>query len=276
MTIGILHPGNMGAALGSAVAEGVVWASEGRSAATRSRAEGADFEDVGTVVELSRRSDVIISVCPPGAAVDIARTIVATSFSGIYVDANAVSPATSIGVASMFKRFVDGGIVGPPPLRSGTTRLYLSGDDAATVADLFTGSTLEAVVLEGGAGTASALKMCFASWTKGSAALLLAVRALADSTGVSAALDAEWSRSFPDLVRRSESTAAGVGPKAWRFEGEMGEIAATYAAGGLPDGFARAAAEVYSRMAPLKDSPAPSLEDVMELLTAEPDVAEPS
>ena len=109
MTIGILHPGNMGAALGSAVAEGVVWASEGRSAATLSRAEGADFEDVWTVVELSRRSDVIISVCPPGAAVDIARTIVATSFSGIYVDANAVSPATSIGVASMFKRFVDGG-----------------------------------------------------------------------------------------------------------------------------------------------------------------------
>jgi 3-hydroxyisobutyrate dehydrogenase-like beta-hydroxyacid dehydrogenase len=120
--------------------------------------------------------------------------------------------------------------------------------------------------MPGAAGAASALKMCYAAYTKGTAALLLAVRALAEAEGVTPTLLAEWDRSQPGLADRSQAAARGTGAKAWRFAGEMHEIADTFAAAGLPDGFHRAAAELYGRLAPLKDAPAPDLDGVLALL----------
>ena len=111
-------------------------------------------------------------------------------------------------------------------------------------------------VIDGGAGAASALKMCFAGWTKGTSALLLAVTALAAAEGVDDALASEWAISLPDLPARAAATAKGASPKAWRFVGEMEEISSTYVAAGLPDGFHLAAAETYRRLAGFKDRPA--------------------
>jgi 3-hydroxyisobutyrate dehydrogenase-like beta-hydroxyacid dehydrogenase len=263
-TIGLLHPGEMGAMVGaSARADGacVLWASEGRGPATRRRAEAAGLEDAGTLAALVRRSEVILSVCPPDAAVDVARAVAVLRFAGLYVDANAVSPQTAREIGSIIEKggatLVDGGIIGSPPRERGTTRLYLSGGAAARVAALFPRGPLEAVVVAGGAGAASALKMAYAGWTKGSAALLMAARALAAAEGVEAALLDEWKLSQPDLPARSEAAVKRNAPKAWRFVGEMEEIAATFTAAGLPDGFHRAAAEVYRRLAPWKDAPAP-------------------
>ena len=142
-------------------------------------------------------------------------------------------------------RFVDGGIVGPPPEREGTTRLFLSGPEAETVAAAFAGSVVEAVVLGPEPGRASALKMAYAAWTKGTAAMLLAIRATARANGVEDALLAEWARSQPDAPGRSEDAAGAAAAKGWRWIAEMEEIAATFAAAGQPDGFHRAAADVY-------------------------------
>ena len=97
--------------------------------------------------------------------------------------------------------------------------------------------------------------MAYAAFTKGSSALLLAIRALAERNGISDELLAEWDISQPDLRSRSAGTAKSTSLKAWRFEGEMREIAATFAQAGLPSGFHEAAAEVYARMADLKDTP---------------------
>ena len=146
-------------------------------------------------------------------------------------------------------RFVDGGIVGPPPTAAGTSRLYLSGDGAAEAAELFDGTALEAVVLAGGVGAASALKMAYAAWTKGTAAMLLAVDETARAEGVEEALQAEWSRSQPELARRLEQARRNASTKGWRWIAEMEEIAATFDAAGQPDGFHRAAADVYRRLA---------------------------
>ena len=177
------------------------------------------------------------------------------NFSGIYVDGNAVSPATAAEIERLVgDRYVDGGIVGPPAWREGTTRFYLSGDRADRVASLFENSVVDARVVEGGPGAASALKMCYAAYAKGSIALILGVRALAESNGVSNALLAEWDISQPGLVRRSESGATATSLKAWRFV-EMHEIAATFSAANLPSGFHEAAAELYGRMAGFKDTP---------------------
>ena len=248
MTVGLLHPGEMGSAVGATLAsrgETVIWASAGRSAATAERAQIAGLEDVGSVEELCRRSDVIISVCPPHAAAEVAEA--AQGFPGIYVDANAVSPATARSIEELVGRCVDGGIIGPPPAEQGTTRLYLSGREAGLVADLFAETAVDARVVSAEVGAASAVKMAFAGWTKGSAALLLAIRALARVEGVEETLLDEWRLSLPQLEDRSVAAARSAQKKSWRWIGEMEEIAQTFASAGLPDGFHRAAAEIYRR-----------------------------
>ena len=248
MAVGLLHPGEMGSTVGATLAargETVIWASPGRSAATAERAHSAGLEDVGSVEELCRRADVIISVCPPHAAVEVAEA--AQGFPGIYVDANAVSPATARSIEELVGRCVDGGIIGPPPADKGTTRLYLSGREAAQVADLFAGTTVDARVVSSDVGAASAVKMAFAGWTKGSSALLLAIRALARAEGVEETLLEEWRLSVPQLEDQSVAAARSAQKKGWRWIGEMEEIAETFTSAGLPDGFHRAAAEVYRR-----------------------------
>ena len=273
-TIGMLHPGEMGSAVGAAArASGarVIWASAGRGAATRKRADADGLEDVGTLARLARESEIIVSVCPPASARDVAREVAASRFGGTFVDANAIAPATTRAVGETIAaggaRFVDGGIIGPPPRKAGDTRLYLSGADAAGVAAIFKGTPLEAVVLDGPAGAASAIKMAYAAWTKGSQALLLAIRALAAREGVDAALVTEWTRSQPDATGRSERAVAANIKKAWRFVGEMEEIAATFGAAGLPEGFHDAAGEIYRRLAGWKDTATPpSMADVAKTL----------
>ena len=258
MRILLLHPGAMGASVGAALVDkghGVTWVSANRSSATRDRANGAGLRAVASLDE-ALDVDIVISVCPPDAAVTVARSVTERDFTGIYVDGNAVSPATAAKVEGLVgDRYVDGGIVGPPAWREGTTRFYLSGDCADRVASLFEKSVVDARVVDGGPGAASALKMCYAAYAKGSIALILGVRALAESNGVNNALLAEWDISQPGLVRRSESGATATSLKAWRFVGEMHEIAATFSTANLPSGFHEAAAELYGRMAGFKDTP---------------------
>lgn len=259
-TIGLLHPGDMGVTVGAAAATNgtrVVWASHRRSRATAERARQAGLHDVVNLADLVRESEIVLSVCPPHAALDVAGAVAGHGFRGVYVDANAISPATAERVGEIVAKagasFVDGGIIGRAARQAGTTRLYLSGARAVEVAELFTGSLLEAIALNTHAGAASALKMAYAAWTKGSNALLLASRALAATQDVEQALLQEWSRSQPELIERSTRAAERAAPKAWRYVGEMREIAATFNAAGLPPGFHLAAADIYERLAGFKD-----------------------
>jgi 3-hydroxyisobutyrate dehydrogenase-like beta-hydroxyacid dehydrogenase len=225
----------------------VLWASAGRSAATAERAEAAGLEDAGDIAEVCRRCEILLSICPPHAALEVARA--ASAFTGIYVDANAIAPGTARAIAKLQPRLVDGGIVGPPPSRPGTTRLYLSGGEAAEVAALFAGTNLEARVLSGESGAASALKAAYAGWTKGSAALLLTMRELARAEGVADALLEEWRLSIPELEEHVAGAERSARRKGWRWVGEMEEIAHSMAAHDLPTGFHEAAAEVFRRAA---------------------------
>lgn len=253
VTIGLLHPGEMGAAVGQCLAGAgheVLWAPEGRSPATAARAAAAGLAGVG-FAELIRRADVIMSVCPPHLAPGVARQVTGSGFGGLYLDANAVSPATAGKIAGIVESagacYVDGGIIGTPPVAPGFIRLYLSGARAGEVQRLFAGSDVDARVTSGAPVSASAVKMAYASWTKGAAALLLAARALARAEGVEETLLAEWAISQPGLADRSAGAARSAAAKGWRWIAEMEEIAATMAGAGLPEGFHRAAAEVYRR-----------------------------
>lgn len=265
-TVALLHPGNMGVTVGAAASAGgarVLWASNGRGQATRERAEQAGLQDAGTLADAVRRADVVLSVCPPHAAVDVARAVAAEKFTGIYLDANAVSRATAEAVGKIITAgdagFVDGGIIGSPVKQAGTTRLYLSGARAAEVAELFRGSMLDARPIGTAPGQASALKVAYAAWTKGTDALVLAIRAFATHEGVDHALLEEWSISQPALEKKCARAAAVAVPKMWRYVGEMQEIAEAFESAGLPAGFHLAAAQICERFARFKDRTDPPL-----------------
>jgi 3-hydroxyisobutyrate dehydrogenase-like beta-hydroxyacid dehydrogenase len=275
-TVALLYPGNMGVTIGAAAATSgarVIWASHQRSHATQERARQAALIDVENLTDAVRASDIILSVCPPHAALELAQSVAQQNFSGIYVDANAVSRATAEQIGEIVTKagasFVDGGIIGSPVTRAGTTRLYLSGEHAAEVAELFSASMLDARTIGTVPGAASALKVAYAAWTKCTDALLLAIRTLAAHEGVDKALMEEWSISQPDLERRTIRAAAVATPKAWRYVGEMREIAEAFETAGLPTGFHYAAAEVCERLAAFKDrtDPAPAVAEVIDTLT---------
>ena len=285
MTIGLLHPGEMGAAVGQCLAGAghrVLWVPEGRGPASVARAAAAGMDGVD-LAGLVRSAEVIMSVCPPHAALAVAREVAGAGFGGLYVDANAISPATAREVAGVVAAggadYVDGGSIGTPPVAPGFIRLYLSGPRAGAVRGMFDDTPVDARVVDhprvagdvGAAdvGAASAVKMAYASWTKGSAAMLLAARGLARAAGVEDVLLAEWGLSQGELEPRSARAARSAATKGWRWVAEMEEIAASMAAAGLPEGFHQAAAEIYRR-AP-HDAEA-SLDAVLDALPGDKEV----
>ena len=262
MRVGVLHPGEMGVTVLESLVENDVsatWVKGGRSESTVQRA--SSIPSVDTLEELIHSVETIISVCPPSAALEVARNISDKGFKGIYVDANAISPLESRKVAELFgEAFVDGGIIGPPAKEAGTTRIYLSGMRSREVVDLFENGPLEAIALSDSSDpeeitAASALKMAYAGFSKGSSALLLAVNAFARKSGVLEALHKEWEISAPGLVRRSQNTAVSISRKAWRFGAEMDFISESFDEKNLPPEFHQGASALYRALEEFKDQP---------------------
>jgi len=274
--IGILHPGEMGISIAaSAINSGhqVYWLPAGRSDKTRTRAEKYNLTETDSLPRLCRTCETIFSVCPPHSAEDVARSVMDAGFKGLYLDANAISPQRAIRMGQMLEakgiRFVDGGIIGGPAWRPKETWLYLSGEGASGIAACFSNGPLETKIIGDEIGKASALKMCYAAYTKGTTALLSAILAAAESHGLREELYQQWDMDDKGFSEQVERRVRRVTAKAWRFEGEMEEIASTFREAGLPDGFHLAAAEVYHRMADFKDSAdAPTLNDVLNALLA--------
>jgi 3-hydroxyisobutyrate dehydrogenase-like beta-hydroxyacid dehydrogenase len=269
--IGILHPGEMGSAVAATVRNSgheVLWVSEGRSHRTRARAESAGLTDAGTLARLCETCPVILSVCPPEFAADLADQVLAHGFRGTYLDANAVSPTHKQAIATRVQasgvRFVDGGIVGLPPKAKDQTWMYLSGEHADSIAGLFEAGPLEVEIIGTEAGKASALKMCYAAQNKGSIALLTAVMGAADLLGVLEELRREWARPGR-AIGQTEGHVLRAAPKAWRWSAEMHEIAATLESAGMPPEFHQAAAEIFEKLREFKDAN-PTIEEVLQKL----------
>jgi 3-hydroxyisobutyrate dehydrogenase-like beta-hydroxyacid dehydrogenase len=246
----------------------VYWASEGRSDTTIDRATQFNLVDARTMAGLCEVCSLLISVCPPAAAESVADQVLSAGYQGTYLDANAISPhkVQKIGqkLASGGIRFVDGGIIGGPAWEPDRTWLYLAGEDAESFSRCFTSGPLETANMGDTIGKASALKMTFAAYTKGTSALLSAILAVAEGQGVLEDLLHQWSRGGSDFSEETIDRVRRVTAKAWRFEGEMYEIADTFARSGLPDGFHQASAEVFHRMAGFKrNAENPTIEDVL-------------
>jgi len=273
--VGIINPGAMGisiAASARAAGHDVLWSSAGRSAASRQRAAEHGLLDVDSIAELCAACELMLCICPPHAAESVAGSVIEAGFCGLYCDGNAIAPQKALAIGGAMGaagiEFVDGGIIGPPAWKPGSTRFYLSGASAAHVADLFAGTVTEAIVIGDEIGRASALKMVFASGTKGFTALQSAIQAVAERLGVREDLYREWERRDPDAASRAQDNMRGVTEKAWRFTGEMKEIAHTFEGAGLPNGFFLAAHDIYQGMAHFKDADElPTLDEVLAALT---------
>jgi 3-hydroxyisobutyrate dehydrogenase-like beta-hydroxyacid dehydrogenase len=253
-TVGLLHPGEMGAAVGAEIRRNghtVLWCPAGRSAATRRRAEHAGLRPTADLPELLDRSDIVLSICPPAAAEDVARRVSGIGYRGLFVDANAVSPALLDRILSAARdggaSTVDGSIIGPPPGQRTGTRLYLAGEESLVrkVVQLVDGSKVEPVPLGDRLGSASALKMAFASFQKASRVLAAVAHALADQYNVTDAMLAEADR-MPSRILSDRDYLPSVARRAWRWAPEMREIASTLDAAGLPAEVADAVARVLT------------------------------
>lgn len=279
-TLGILHPGLMSvsvAASAQASGHSVLWASHGRSPATQQRAESQGLADAGTLEALCVACSAIVSICPPGAAEQVAADVLGAGFRGLFLDANATSPQRARRIAERMAAagvdFVDGGIVGPPAWQPRKAWLYLSGRHAERAAACFSGGLLEVQILGEEIGRASALKMCYGAYTKGTTALLAGILGTAEALGVRGELERHWERDDPDFVGRTSQRVRRSTAKAWRWVDEMEAIAATFESAGLPGGFHRAAADIFGRLARFKERASPP--ELAEVLGALIGVTEP-
>ena len=274
-SVGFLHPGEMGSALASCVRDNghpALWTGAGRSMATRLRAQNAGLIEVNSLQELCCQCNILVSICPPHCALEIARQVAELHFPGIYVDANAISPNHAQSIDQLIGNaggiFVDGAIIGPPPSADGETQLFLSGEAAETAAVPFIGNALQVRVLDNRPGTASALKICHSAMHKGELALHFATLASAEALGVRQYLEQSWA-SRPQTAGRVHNFAENLrrAKKSWRFSGEMAEVADAFADLGLPDGFHLAARDVFQRLVCLKDqTDAIEMKDLLEPL----------
>jgi 3-hydroxyisobutyrate dehydrogenase-like beta-hydroxyacid dehydrogenase len=259
-TVGILHPGSMGAAIAACAATNaaaIVWCSAGRSTASMERAAQFGLTPVATLAELLDRSDIVISLCPPAAAEDLARDVAGHRFAGVYVEANAINPERVTRIAALLEpdaTVVDGGVVGSPPVGGKAPTLYLSGPADATerLEVLFAGTAVRTAVLGTEVGKASALKLAYASFQKTSRVLVALAVGMAREHGVDQELIEVASRRTDSYLSEPQYVAK-TAARAWRWGPELEEAADTLAAAGLPPEMLRAAASTLARWNDAKD-----------------------
>jgi 3-hydroxyisobutyrate dehydrogenase-like beta-hydroxyacid dehydrogenase len=252
MRIAVFHPGAMGSKLaGQLVAAGheVHWVPEGRSAASRARADEAGL--IGTSFdEAIRIADAVLCSCAPQGAVDIAKKVGSAGFRGLYVEANPLSPTSLREAQSAVPdaTFVDAGVVGPPPTGGPSpTHLMLSGSAADRAAGLWAGTAVTPMVVGSEPGAASAAKASYALYNKGKAALAVLAFQLAEKHGVTDALTAQQVRADagslkdPGLPEQLRSVA-------WRWGPEFDELAETLDNAGLEGDAARALRQIWTKL----------------------------
>jgi 3-hydroxyisobutyrate dehydrogenase-like beta-hydroxyacid dehydrogenase len=285
--IGVVSPGDMGQAVAmrlKACGYAVHTALDGRSPRTRELAAKAGLLDSGSMDRLVATCDIILSILNPGAAVDKAREVAAAIRAGgkrtVFVDCNAIAPQTVREIDAIIRQaggsFIDAGIVGPPPRGGARTRIYVSGPQAALLT-VIKDENLDIRIAGERIGDASAIKMCYAAYTKGAVALGVEMMMAAHKLGVGQALDAEMQESIADVRKWILSRSTAMPPKAYRWVPEMLEIAKTFEGVGMTPRMLQGAADMFELIAatPLgRESPEQAREkarsgsEIMRLLAA--------
>jgi len=258
-TIGLVSTGDMGHAVGRTLREGgftVLTALDGRSERSRALAAQGGIEDAGDLASLVERVDFLMSVMPPSAAVEFATQaatlMTASGATPLFVDCNAIAPATSRTIAGLITAtgadYLDAGIIGMPPGRKNPPRLYVSGERPERL-QILDRPDMIVRTLDGGIGAASAIKMCYAALNKGGMTLETLVLVGASQLGLSAELHRELADAQPQMLARMEGRVPWLAADAGRWSGEMLEIAKTFADVGLTPLIHEGAADVFELLA---------------------------
>jgi 3-hydroxyisobutyrate dehydrogenase-like beta-hydroxyacid dehydrogenase len=257
--VGLMTPGDMGQAVAMRIRDKgftVCTALAKRSERSRALAKEAGLTDLGSVARLVAECDVVLSVMNPGAAVEFAReaadALRASGKKTLVVDCNAIAPPTAQEIAGIIEaaggRFLDGGIIGPPPRGSAKTNLYVSGPGATDLKQL-EGPQLAVPVISERIGDASALKMCYGAINKGTQALWLEVLIAAKRMGVDGLLEEQLRKSRAELYDWALGQFPILPPKAYRWVPEMLEISKTLGAAGITPKVFQGAADIYAFVA---------------------------
>ncbi|MFI1163291.1 DUF1932 domain-containing protein [Streptomyces sp. NPDC020801] len=260
ITVGLMHPGSMGAAFGAQLRKQnvrVLWCTDGRSRQSCARAENAGLEGVQNLAQLVAHADVLLSLCPPAAAVDVAQQVAACGFDGrLYIEANAITPRRVQDVAELLPgtKVIDGAVIGSPPVGGKQPTLYLSGDpDGCSQATaLFAASDVKANVLGTEVGAASALKLSYSSYQKASRVLAALAYGVADASGVADELLKIAGKRGGSYLTETDYIPK-TASRAWRWSPELDDAAALLREIGLPDDLMRAASRVLHQWSDARD-----------------------
>jgi 3-hydroxyisobutyrate dehydrogenase-like beta-hydroxyacid dehydrogenase len=284
----VLYPGEMGCAVArELVATGwdVCTHLSGPSLVCRGDAEAAAIATMASLEEAIATSDLVISLVPPAAAVEVAAGAAEAALrSGrrpLYLDANTVSPATvtsvSAAVAVAGLDCVDGAFIGSAAELGGRTRLYLSGPRASELTAILPGA-LHADSLGPDVGDASAFKLAFAGFNKGLVALFLEGMAAGGVSGRADELLRCLRDFYPGTVQTLERLLPSYPRHAARRADELDELAHWLSSEGRDPACAEAARDVLRRVAAigLDGTRTWSFAEALDgLLAAEPDAGEP-
>jgi len=256
-TVGVMSPGDMGSGVGGVLVRSglrVITSLKGRSEASSTRAAEQGIVDVGSLDDVVASSDLILSILVPSEALafaaNAAESIVRTNRHVAFADCNAVSPATGVKIGKIITSaggmFIDAGIIGGSPRTGAIPRFYASGEHAGILGEL-DGKGMSVSVMRGAIGRASGLKMLYAALTKGTAALHASTLMAAKSLGL-----------FDDLIHELEQSQSGtvtamgrvnsISAQAFRWIGEMEEIASTFENAGVTPNIHAGAAETFQKI----------------------------
>ena len=256
-TVGVMSPGDMGSGVGGILVRSglrVITSLKGRSEASSTRAAEQGIVDVGSLDDVVASSDLMLSILVPSEALafaaSVAESIVRTNSHVAFADCNAVSPATGVKIDKIITAaggmFIDAGIIGGSPRTGAIPRFYASGEHAGILAEL-DGKGISVPVMRGAVGRASGLKMLYAALTKGTAALHASTLMAAKSLGL-----------FDDLIHELEQSQSGtltamgrvnsISAQAFRWIGEMEEIASTFEDAGVTPNIHAGAAETFQKI----------------------------
>lgn len=258
-TVAILSPGDMGHAVGRALREHdlrVVTCLEGRSDRTKTLSRRVGIQELQSLEELVRQTDLILSIIPPSEATELARRVAGvlqtTKIKTYFADCNAISPQTARKIGTMITEagghFIDASIIGNPPGKGEPPRFYASGPHANIMSQL-DGKGINVRVIGGNVGQASGIKMCYAAWTKGSQALWITLLTAAEAIGLSKELREEFLYSQSTAYEQIAKQIPAIPVKARRWVGEMDEISSTFEDLGLTPHFHKGASDVFRSIA---------------------------
>jgi 3-hydroxyisobutyrate dehydrogenase-like beta-hydroxyacid dehydrogenase len=252
-----MSPGDMGSGVGGILVRSglrVITSLKGRSEASSTRAAEQGIVDIGSLDDVVASSDLMLSILVPSEALafaaSAAESIVRTNSHVAFADCNAVSPATGVKIGKIITAaggmFIDAGIIGGSPRTGAIPRFYASGEHAGILAEL-DGKGISVPVMRGAVGRASGLKMLYAALTKGTAALHASTLMAAKSLGL-----------FDDLIHELEQSQSGtltamgrvnsISAQAFRWIGEMEEIASTFEDAGVTPNIHAGAAETFQKI----------------------------